>query len=43
MSKSKETFNKKEKEKKKLKHRQDKQEKMEERKAILPKENHWKT
>jgi len=33
MAKSKETFGKKEKEKKRLKHRQDKQEKMEERKA----------
>ena len=37
MAKSKETFGKKEKEKKRLKHRQDKQEKMEERKANIKK------
>jgi cold shock CspA family protein len=41
MAKSKETFNKREKEKKRLKQRQDKKERMEERKAGEPKAKSW--
>jgi hypothetical protein len=41
MAKSGDTFGKKEKEKKRAKQRQDKAEKMEERKANAKKENHW--